>query len=443
MRVPCLLLSAALAVSVQQAGACDRFGNSTYLNDPDPAEWRLDFGVATAAADPPWLAFDFRTQPEEYMEAVKSTAQGHFEIDAQRLAGTGQEPWWISPWMDYSTAGREPLMGLTKERGPKPGDLAPVHDYGYQVWAVGFYNGAGAQTFAEIFADPCDPTFPETISFADGTASVKFLFTDATPYDITYLQGAPEYLARIDALGSSSSSRPVTDRTDRRVRLLQMDIAVKDGRATETGWVFGTFVWIGPTQGEGLFENLVPASLQWGNDPGVMDMQITESWINQDLDGVLFGWPERPTLGFNGRANGPADNIRSSCLSCHATARLPLSNNGILGFRFDMENDINDPAKVKAHIDLWFQNIPSGAVFDPLNPVAVSGLDYSLQLTEAVERMCLACKNGAMTGATPGICVSAGEFTQPNCAPAAPLAPAFSIESFVGQNPEALDAPRQ
>jgi len=206
----------------------------------------------------------------------------------------------------------------------------------------------------------------------------------------------------------------VENRVHRNMRLLQLDIAVKDRRArSTTGWVFGTFAWIGPPKGDGLFDNLVPVSLQWGNDPGVYDEQITESWINVDLKKILYGWDERPTLGFKGRANGPADNIRSSCLSCHAAAgRVPRSSHGLVG-RIDI-TDFKDPDRVKQHVDLWFDNLDSREIFSPEQPY-ISNLDYSLQLDAGIFRMCAACRTGALSGDTPNVCRRAGFYNRSQC----------------------------
>lgn len=244
--------------------------------------------------------------------------------------------------------------------------------------------------------------------------SIKFLFTDAAPSEVTYLMGAPVYEATIDAAGSGSSGRPVAQRTKRDVRLLQVDLAVKDKDAASTEWVFGTFGWVGPLTGDGLSDNLVPVSLQWSNDPKVYDTTIAGSWINPALQGVMYGWSKRPTLGFNGRANGPADNIRSSCLSCHAAARTPRSSRGLLGFGFDMETDINDATKVREHVDFWFDDLKGGDTFHSAEPAA-SALDYSLQLESAVFRICRACRNGDLTGTTPAICQKAKLYDQPTC----------------------------
>lgn len=405
-----------LACANADAESCPTFVGSTMKQaGVTGASWRTDYpAVYPRPADKqPWEFVDFAAKPAEYMDAVLKGARDAFRLENRRLVGTGQEPWWISEWLDYGTSGREPLIGLTKERGPNPGDLSPTSGDGYQVWAVGFYNLPGAAVLGDIFAEPCNPSLPVAVKFPPDTASVKFLFTDASTDEVTYLKDAPEFDAMIDAAGSGSDSRAIDQRTSRPLRLLQVDVAVKDTRAKETDWVFGTFVWVGPPKGDKLFDNLVPVSLQWGNDPGVYDTSLKQSWINPDLNNVAYGWPERPTLGFLGRANGPADNIRSSCMSCHSTARTPRSSLGILDSRFNM-TDVTDPAKVKLHVDTWFQNMKGGRLFQPAEPAA-SALDYSLQLEAAMFRLCRACEAGDLLGPTPNICRSSGAYNRPMC----------------------------
>ena len=370
------------------------------------------------------------------MAAVLSTVSPYFEISADaRLTGTGSESWWIAPWMDVTSSGREPRMGLTRERGPDEGDLAEGSSDGFQVWAVGFYNQAGAAALSEMFEDPCNPSLPAQFRFPRSTAAVKFLFTNAGPSEVTYLAGAPTYKALIDPPNAPRDTTP-EDRIESDVRLLQVDIAVKDRRATNTDWVFGTFVWMGPSIGDTLFDNLVPVSLQWGNDPGVYNHRVQESWINTDLEGKLYGWDERPTLGFNGRANGPADNIRSSCLSCHATARTPRSSHGILG-RFDM-SEIGDAVEVKEHVDRYFQNLGSRDLFTP-EENAIASLDYSLQIEAGIYRMCLACRVGSLSGPTPQLCRASGFYNRASCRVIAPLPSAPNANVLSQQSAEIQD----
>ncbi len=404
-----------VAAPVVSAESCENFTGSTMNSGNGPkASWRTDYPSNPSVSASPWLSVDFEADPKDYMNAVLSQIQAGFKIDGDRLVGTGGEDWWISLWMDYGTSGRERRMGLTKERGPRQSDLAPDSPPGYQVWAVGFYNRAGAATLGEIFENPCSASLPVQVRFPRETVSIKFLFTDAEPSEVTYLQGGPEFKALIDPTASNGDPE---DRVERAVRLLQVDIAVKDRRAAETGWVFGTFGWVGPQTGDGLFDNLVPVSLQWGDDPGVYNTDIVESWINPSLEGVMYGWPERFTLGFKGRANGPADNIRSSCISCHSAARVPRSSRGLLGSRFNMETDILDPEKVMEHVDTWFTNRSGSQLFTPEEP-ARSVLDYSLQLDAATFRMCRACQAGDLEGETPQICRSAGFYNRQQCASA-------------------------
>jgi hypothetical protein len=402
------------------AETCPNFSASTLnANGVVPAKWRTDYPIERPNPNDnqPWEAIDFRTKPIEYMNAVLANPRTAFRIDGRKLVGTGQEEWWVSEWLDYGTSGREPMMGLTKERGPDRHDLSPTNQGGYQVWAVGFYNRPGAAVLGEVFAEPCNPSLPVAVKFPADTVSIKFLFTDASTDEVTYLKDAPEYDAFIDPSGSGAESHPAEKRSSRPIRLLQVDISVKDTGSRETGWVFGTFVWRGPPKGDKLFDNLVPVSLQWGNDPKVFDRSIGESWVNPELESITYGWNERPTMGFLGRANGPADNIRSSCLSCHAAARTPRASIGLLG-RFNM-NDLGDIGKVKAHVETWFQNIKPGQLFQPSEP-AVSALDFSLQLEAAMFRICRACAVGDLRGQTPAVCRSSGFYNRPVCN--APLA---------------------
>lgn len=415
--VAVVLLLASTFGSTAVAGECSRFTGSTMTVDQiEPARWRTDYpgNFSSTPADKPWEQIDFAVDPEGYLNSILTTVTPAFKMSSRRLVATDEHQWWATLWLDYTTSGREPLMGLTKERGPDAGDLSPWSADTYQVWAVGFYNAAGASSLADVFADPCEPVVPAGLTFPDGTASVKFLFTDADPHAVSYLHMAPEYDAFIDPPGAPPS---VSGRVKRTVRLLQVDVAVKDPDAV-TGWVFGTFGWVGPTKGDGLFDNLVPVSLQWGNDPKVYSQAgVTQSWVNPAMAGVMYGWADRPTLGYMGRANGPADNIRSSCLSCHAAARAPRSQLGLLGFNFDMA-EVTDPARVKSHVDTWFENIVGGELFDPPptgDSQQVIALDYSLQLEASIWRMCRACNSGDLSGATPRLCIATGHFIEEQC----------------------------
>jgi hypothetical protein len=74
------------------------------------------------------------------------------------------------------------------------------------------------------------------------------------------------------------------------VRLLQVDVAIRDSRArTTTGWVFGTFVYDGNATGETPWDRLVPVGVMWGNDPRVTTPTATrtthlkQTFVNSNL----------------------------------------------------------------------------------------------------------------------------------------------------------------
>jgi hypothetical protein len=200
-----------VGLSSSKADVCQSFSASTLnANGVAPAKWRIDYPARhpNPRDQQPWESIDFRTSPVEYMNSILADARTSFRMVERKLVGTGQENWWISQWLDYGNSGREPLMGLTKERGPDKGDLSPSSLDGHQVWAVGFYNRPGAAVLGDIFAEPCNPSLPVVVQFPPDTASIKFLFTDASTSEVAYLQGGPEFDAFIDPAGSGSASRP-------------------------------------------------------------------------------------------------------------------------------------------------------------------------------------------------------------------------------------------
>jgi hypothetical protein len=393
--------------------------------------WRRDYPTSAPTDPKPWEAVDFRQDWKGYMAAIIGTARaaGLRITSDRRLAMAAEPRWWMSLWMDYGPFGRERLAGLTKERSPDQSQLAPGSPKSRQVWAVGWYNAYGAFTLAQVFRQPCDPDVTKAKLFEEGTASFKLLFTDMEPTGVPYLQGSPEITAMIDPPGVAGGADPAS-RVERRVRLLQVDIAAKDRRAEATGWVLGTYVWIGPPKGDGFFDNLVPVSLQWGNDPDNTGFEMREGVINTDLKGIIYDWKERPWPGFRGRANGPADNLSSACLACHGTAQWPRSvTPGMVG-KLPLATD---GAAVEKHVKTYFRNIKAGELFDS-KPPGAAPLDYSLQLQAGFSRLCTACRDGAIEAATPALCRMDPVFKHlgPTCAPAShPLAAMISAESAV------------
>jgi hypothetical protein len=402
MKAPSLLALITLVFSYNSySGECSIFSQST-LNIPEgveKVELSLNFPT-TAQSSTPWLAIDFASDWKEYMNSVVETIKDDVKIDHKKIVLTNNERWFSTPWMDYGNAGREPINGLTRERGPREKDVAPNSPRGGQVWAVGWYNDIAATNFSRIFKDPCNPRIDEHVSFDEGSVAIKFLFTTLDANSLPYLKGAPQIEAYIDPANLAGRGRP-EQRVLSTMRLLQVDLAVKDHRAIETGWLFGTYVWMN-SDSEGLFENLVPVSLAWGDDPKVYNDDIKQSRINTDLKDVLYGWEERPFLGFMGRANGPADNAISSCISCHGSAQFPRPKIGNLDTRTPLASAIKDQQVRKKLVDERFVNQPAGTLFDNSIEGAVA-MDYSLQLQASIERICAAWCDGHLSQ-EPSLC---------------------------------------
>ncbi|KAH8681759.1 hypothetical protein BX600DRAFT_544267 [Xylariales sp. PMI_506] len=334
---------------------------------PGP-DFRLPGG--SPADDAPWLKVDFRKEPDKYCSLIREYCYEGNVNNEFVLQKNSVRQWYHAPWMHWNENGREPLNGLTFERPTPPGDLASTQNRLLQTWACGFYNWAGATVFGDIWQNPNNPRW-EKFKFPIGTCVFKILMTDAKDSEIPSMKGSPSMQAVISPQGSESGQT----RNDfpSELRLLQMDFAVRDDRAP-IGWVFGTFMYDGNVKDRNPWNRTIPVGIMWGNDPNLWPADVEkgakpqETWINPAANQLLtslggkrieHGW------GWNGRANGPADNFISACSSCHSTSQ----KNSHVAMTFEQ----GDTDAQKMH---WFRNVPAGEAFTPGD---VSG-DYSLQL---------------------------------------------------------------
>lgn len=417
-QVMSLIATLTLSFGISEAvafGTCSRFpaAKSTAHSSSSGSidlPWRTDYPATAPSQTHAWEAVPF-TDWENYITAVLSEVKASgLSISSGSINMPQTAEWWIAPWMDYGANGREPLIGLTKERGPNAGDLSPTSPAGHEVWAIGWYNAEGAFGLKQIFADPCNPIVPAPIggvpwTFPNGTASFKLLFTTADATAIPYLDGAPTVHAKI----GQSSFADANGEAD--LRLLQVDVGIRDPDATGTEWVMGTFIWKGPTTGDGFWDNLLPVGLMWGNDPGVQNntfdqfAAVQQTRLNTNLAGVVWQgatpWPQRPFPGFQGRLNGPADNLRSSCLSCHALAQWRRDGHLSIVPNYQLSPPPNT-AKITDLVAKYFKNVKGGTLNDPSSNA--TPLDYSLQLEAAFTRICQACRSADLTGPTPAVC---------------------------------------
>jgi hypothetical protein len=310
----------------------------------------------------PWRQIDFRTQSVAYLKAVLAYAlAGNTPVDF-RGQDNGVRKWYHAPWMHAGAAGREFIHGLTHERTSQPKELAPTQTSSAQNWAVSMYNPRGGYIVGRVWKNHVAPD-PTKANFPEGTVAFKLLFTGAPVSQVPYLAGSLEWQADINR-ATGTGARPT-------LRLLQVDVAIRDARANSTtGWVFGTFVYNGQAAGATIWDHLIPVGAMWGNDPDRLadNGPLEETAINPAALSIM------QHLGYKGRLNGPVDNPRSSCLSCHSTAQIPsdLSQPTVSGIV---------PANASAAtLRRYFRNITSGTAFTP----GQISLGYSLQLQNGI-----------------------------------------------------------
>jgi hypothetical protein len=381
----------AFTLLVCGAGRAQQFP-SFHPDYPPPPDWTgavFSLSQAYPQTLPPsvehaWQQIDFKTDAFQYLRAVLDYAlEGNVEADWNVAANTVRK-WYHAPWMHPGCGGREFARGLTRERSSRPGELHANQTRFVDNWAVGIYNPPGGFVLGQVWKDPSAPD-PSQANFPEGTVGIKLLFTAAAPEQVPYLQNSLVWQGNIYAdtgrnpCASAHSERP---RVMRDLSLLQLDVAVRDSRAEETGWVFGTFVYDASAEGETAFDRLVPVGVMWGNDPSVTDdMRRDGAFVNASLEENVINaglirsgdsWPENRAFvthfGLGGRVNGPVDNKISSCMSCHGFSAEP--SQPVVPNVAEPEDYLDGDFKT------FFANVGPGAI----DTGTFTRLDYSLQL---------------------------------------------------------------
>jgi hypothetical protein len=334
--------------------------------------------------DLPWRKFDFRAgkkQADGYLYALRDYAfDGMIEADF-RPDKNARRRWYHAPLMNYYH-GRELVHGVTEERPLEYPELGIKRDCVVRNFAVGLYNDIGAYTFGKVFARPNQPDASQA-HFAEGAMVFKVLFSAATPEDFEdpagyLLEGAPSWqIATQETKGARGTLTTV--------RLLQMDVAVRDDRAQPSGWVFGTFAFDRNATDDPAWKRLRPVGLMWGNDPGSTPENVEKTPLKESLVSDEIPAYAKGHLGWAGRVNGPVDNPDSACMSCHQTAQVPAAAG--------MVPDKSCTTEQKVY---WFRNLSSGAAFgamdeknrcQPAPAPKPASLDFSLQLAAAVQSL--------------------------------------------------------
>jgi hypothetical protein len=331
--------------------------------------------LPSSAADTakPWLTFDFTkpAQAPQYMQAVLAYCmEGNVNLTSPQdsfadISTNTVRGWYHAPWMHLQ---REFLHGLTNERGSRPKQLGPKQTKSQTNWAVGFYNPLGGYTLGQVWKDETSPDIAKA-KFPEGSVSCKLLFTTTPAAQVPYLSGTFVWQADINRQ-KNLSARP-------KVRLLQLDIAVKDNRAPGVGWVFGTFQYEkSASTSTQWWKHMVPVGLMWGNDLSNIkaNQPPTEQWINTGRDPQLH-------IGFRGLLNGPIDNPQASCVACHGFAQL--AKPGVAHPSPTLPGNTTwSQTMSAANIDIFFQKIDAATAVSS----DYRSLDYSLQLQAGLTR---------------------------------------------------------
>lgn len=314
----------------------------------------------------PWKKIDFKKDPNAYALAIRDYAY------AQNLKNgdwvTDESKWFHAPYMHLGLEGREFVHGLTKERNSEPFVLHEKQKSTLQNWAVAAYNGPGGYTFGKVWSSGKPDLNGKNAVFPEGTICIKLLFTDAPIDQVPFMERSVEWTAHVNERGKVSNDEPIGELLESRkltkVRLLQIDMAVRDNRANDTtGWILGTFMYDPKSPGPDGWHRMVPVGIAWGDDPGLVPGggKPRQSTFNKGL-------PIAGEFGWAGRLNGAVDNRRSSCISCHSTASYPPCPS------LPPKSGDNQQRLI------WFRNIKAG---EPFAPNSVS-LDYSLQMAKGV-----------------------------------------------------------
>jgi hypothetical protein len=327
--------------------------------------------LPTSAKDTaqPWKSFDFKNaaQSKQYLNTVLQYCfEGNLDPANPNesfpdVGANSVRHWYHAPWLE-----REFIHGLTSERPSRPGELGAAQTHKHDNWAVGFYNPLGGYIIGRVWKTPSTPD-PRKAVFVEGTVSCKLIFTRTPVSEAPFLDGSLTWQADVNH-AQNNNARP-------ELKLLQVDVAIRDARATPTGWVFGTFEYSkSASNSSNWWDHLVPVGLMWGNDVAhvIAKQPSQEQQINDTRDPQLH-------LGYRNLLNGPIDNPNASCMGCHGAAQIAVTNSPspkLPKFNATTPSANASPDQLHAHFD-------DIAAATALSPSYVS-LDYSLQLQTGI-----------------------------------------------------------
>ncbi|MGZ5279073.1 MAG: hypothetical protein ACXWC9_03975 [Pseudobdellovibrionaceae bacterium] len=304
-------------------------------------------GARFVPEERPWVGLNLRNETEALKFALM--AQAHFyenmanqspKPDDNFIAQDNQSRYWCHmPWMNTGPTGREAIHGLTQERDMMPSTSIPsfLKATAGSNWGIAYFNAPGCRTINKVFgsiafprhATESDPNGGPDFTqgqFENGTMIAKILFTTA---NFPAIKGAFTWNANVSEPGS-------TIRRVKPVRHIQMDIAIRDAglgnvKADLGNWVMAGFYYDPTYDYDKELKPLLEMENPLKQIPGLpkaffkMRPMGIQTGFDKPETGDTIRFPGAVTNGFEGRLNGPADNPRSSCMSCHGTAGTKTS----------------------------------------------------------------------------------------------------------------------
>ncbi len=237
-------------------------------------------------------------------------------LNAQKTPAENPQ-WCHMPWLNIGNSRREFVHGLTKERDIEPSPIFPNAGKTPETqgtdWGIGYFNDIGCSTINKVFGNTSKflPIANFNLAqFEDGAASIKVLFTTA---QLPEQKNSFSWYANVSLPGFNV-------RRLQQIRLIQIDVAIKDSTVRGTdpranNWFMMTY----------YFDNTY--NYTYTSQKRLRNTAV-ESLLKMRPVGVQFGFTNKESIIFNGAftnnanglLNGPADNSKASCLSCHGVA---------------------------------------------------------------------------------------------------------------------------
>jgi hypothetical protein len=391
-----------------------RVSNYAYPQSPVAARWTPGGGKGgLTPQDAPYYV----TAVKAYLAAQMSGLVNDPASWAPEKAG-----WYDMPWMAQGdtlpdgrtdpNSGREAILGSHTGQILEPSTFPSLPPkVKFQNHSVIYYNDVAAAMLGRLWKDPYSPDLGDT-QFPEGSIIVKVEAATLTPDQWPAVAGSTRYwvyrptVAVIDNPGITYKTPSMVP-----VYFAQMAVKVKDKLASpETGWVYMAFAYDAKASGATVWDKAVPVGAMWGNDPEAArtpsgrnpNAPLLQTWVNPQAPAFA-----RDTLGWGGRLAGPMDvatrhNVltvsgkryqgdttlaASACLSCHAAAQFPFTENLYPSPNkvFPEDGDpflLFDPGT--ADWARWYQNRPGNVALSGSGRTGIVALDYDMLLTFAL-----------------------------------------------------------